>query len=676
MIGKSKQTDKNYIIYSFLAITVLIGSYFRLKGLGKWPLALDEFYIIRSVQNIFKYGLPQFDAGGYYPRGILYQYLIAALWSAGLKAEFAGRIIPVVTNLLAFPALYKLGKKISGKTLATVLVVFFSFSLWEVEFARFARMYSPFQTIFIWYLYNFYLLLFENKKSAFNWMLGLSFISIFVYEASIFLVIMNFLPFLWDFENKKFTFPSFNKIFREINFGKLVIAGIIFIAAYFYLSFDFRTYNQTNLLPPELKDYFANLPQQSKFRLPMVLMFSLPNGTIWKILNILPVAIILFIALKIVKTKDFSLENKISIIIILIFSLLNLYGMAIVFGIMFAMMGWLNFKNLNKKIIYPVIAVIGFTFVYWSFYALFNTSWHQYLPKGKFEGTLVNLKILWKQFLNYPNFYEMFVIFRNVLPKLTYTGILLLVAGVIVLLLKTRNNTKKYKFFCFVFILLLFLITFINTLYFETRYFFFVYPLYLILVLGNLELIINEFIKNHKSKLITFVIGSFLILIISEDIQFRHLINIDSPEVNFRVGYSYAEKSHYYPRWDARTPSQIVNKEARGNDMILTNDEICDFYLNRLDYLYENYKSRDFQIESVQNGTKERWTNSNLIYTYDDLLLKLFSSPGTKWLIINTMWGVRDLERAGFFEKIHPYLYFKCIDNLTFLYKITIPEKQ
>ncbi len=342
---------KNNFNTFLLAIAVIIGFYFRLKSLGKWPFALDEYYIIRSVQNIFKYGLPQFDAGGYYPRGILYQYIIAALWSAGLKAEFAARIIPVLTNLAAFPALYKLSKKVSGKTLAIILVIYLSFSLWEVEFARFARMYSPFQAIFIWYLYNFYLLLFENKKTAFNWMLILSFASIFVYEASIFLVIMNFIPLLWDYERKEFSLSDLIKVFSKTNLTKLIAATGIFLIAYFYLSFDFRTFNQTNLLPPELKDYFDNLPKMSKFRMPMVLLFSESSGILWLIMKILPVITVGLFTVHILKSKDLIFENKFSLMVIGFFALLNVYGLLIIFTVMLIMINWLNVKSLNKKLI-------------------------------------------------------------------------------------------------------------------------------------------------------------------------------------------------------------------------------------------------------------------------------------------------------------------------------------
>ena len=179
-----------------ISIAVLIGTFIRLKGLGTWPLALDEYYIIKSTENILKYGLPQFDNGGYYVRGILIQYMIAPLLSLGVHAELAGRIFPLISNLLAIPALYLIAKRVGNQLIATVAVVIFSFSIWEIEFARFARMYAPFQMMFLWYLY-FALKDFKNKHfSYFKWMLILSAISSLVYEGSIFLAVFNFIPFI------------------------------------------------------------------------------------------------------------------------------------------------------------------------------------------------------------------------------------------------------------------------------------------------------------------------------------------------------------------------------------------------------------------------------------------------------------------------------------------------
>lgn len=136
------------ILLIVLVVSILAGLIIRLKGLGKWSLALDEFYTVKSAENILKYGVPMWDSGGFYMRGILIKYITAFVLLIGFEPEFGARFITVIANMLAIPPLYILAKKISGKIFAAVLVVVFCFSVWEVEFARFARMYAPFQTIF------------------------------------------------------------------------------------------------------------------------------------------------------------------------------------------------------------------------------------------------------------------------------------------------------------------------------------------------------------------------------------------------------------------------------------------------------------------------------------------------------------------------------------------------
>ena len=72
---------ENKTYYIIILVSVFLGAIIRLNGLGDWTLALDEYYIIASSENILKHGLPQFPNGGYYSRGILLQYLISFLIS-------------------------------------------------------------------------------------------------------------------------------------------------------------------------------------------------------------------------------------------------------------------------------------------------------------------------------------------------------------------------------------------------------------------------------------------------------------------------------------------------------------------------------------------------------------------------------------------------------------------
>ena len=55
--------NRNYPLigcYVLVGLALAVGIYFRLKGLGKSPLAIDEYYIASSVRNILEHGLPQF----------------------------------------------------------------------------------------------------------------------------------------------------------------------------------------------------------------------------------------------------------------------------------------------------------------------------------------------------------------------------------------------------------------------------------------------------------------------------------------------------------------------------------------------------------------------------------------------------------------------------------------
>src|ERR687895_2306537 len=109
-------SNRNYLLigcHVLVGLALAVGIYFRLKGLGKSPLAIDEYYIASSVRNIFEHGLPQFDCGGYYTRGLLLQYLVAPLFKYGSNDELYFRLIIVISNILTIPAIYLLAKRIS-----------------------------------------------------------------------------------------------------------------------------------------------------------------------------------------------------------------------------------------------------------------------------------------------------------------------------------------------------------------------------------------------------------------------------------------------------------------------------------------------------------------------------------------------------------------------------------
>src|ERR1700742_3026906 len=137
------------------ALAVLAGVAARFKGLGAWSLAWDEYYLAQSIQFVLHSGLPQYPCGGLYSRGVLLQYLAAALQLGGMSPELAPRLIAALCSLLAIAAAFRIARRGSGGTVALIVSIVMALSVWEVEIARFGRMYAPFQAVFLWYVVFF-----------------------------------------------------------------------------------------------------------------------------------------------------------------------------------------------------------------------------------------------------------------------------------------------------------------------------------------------------------------------------------------------------------------------------------------------------------------------------------------------------------------------------------------
>ncbi len=339
-------------------MSIIAALLIRLKGLGKWPLAIDEYYIVKSVENILKYGIPQWESGGLYLRGLLFQYMIAGLLLFGLKAEFASRIIPVFLNLLAFPPLYILAKKISGKVLANVLLIIFCFSVWEIEFARFARMYVPFQTLFLWYLLFLYKYLIEDDNKSLKWIFSLSFISIFVYEGSVFPAALNFLILFWDKEKKKFQLDHILK--DRFNYLFLGICLGILASAYIYNTWDAREISSNNLYPASYHETVPNISSSGIIhennesshngfiRIPDLFFYSVSMISVWFYLMVFIIIINGFFIYKIVQHQKKNL-SLLCLIALIILSALNQFSLVLIAAICFLLLEWIKIEDLKSK---------------------------------------------------------------------------------------------------------------------------------------------------------------------------------------------------------------------------------------------------------------------------------------------------------------------------------------
>ena len=657
VFNKGKNNNTTLIYWLIISIAVVIGIYIRLKGLGKWPLAVDEYYIIQSAQNIIQHGLPQFTNGGYYDRGILMQYLIVPLLQLGIKPEFAGRIIPLLSNLVAIPALYLIAKKVGNQLIATIAVVIFSLSIWEIEFARFARMYAPFQAIFLWYIY-FMFKDFEVKKfSSFKWMLTLSTLSIFVYEGSVFLVVLNFVPFV---------------LYRKINYKYLVSSILVFALAVFFNRFNFLGLNST-AFPPEYLSYISVKSFHPPIKLPKILMpFSFESGHFFFVTLII-IAITFFLIWLII--KNLSAKNFFSIFSVIflgICAVLNQFGLFLLTLLIFVFWHLINTLSLNKKniILFTIIFLVNL--VYWYIYGILSKEWFVLFndfSTYKLGGITKRLMV---GFFNYPdNFYSL-IMYLKILPLLTlFSGISLGIYFLYLLFDKDKNENTKLLAGCT--ILLSLVATLPELLYEVTRYTFFLVPILLILVLYSVYFIFRKLIKNVQFVNIAFVPFILIIFIISKDFSYYHLMNIDKQDVNYRMIYNnYNFKKHLYRRWDIRTPINFVKKNLGDSDLVMIDENSMKFYLPRVDYFNFNYRHRAFRSFSVDHGKRERWSNAKLIYTNKNLINFIDNRKRTIWFLVYPEFWFKEID---FYKRYKDYLVYQGVDGVIKVFKFPKREK-
>ena len=174
-----------------LVAALAVGLYGRFVGLGVWAFGVDEFYISRSIDNVLRTGLPKFLCGGFYTRGLTYQYVVALVRHFSVSPEYAGRVVSAVWSLVGLPAAYVIGRRLGGRTLGLMMVIILSASVWEIEMARFARMYAPYQSIFLWYLVFFLRYTVDRDRSALVPMVLLSIFGVFTWEGGAILGVAN-----------------------------------------------------------------------------------------------------------------------------------------------------------------------------------------------------------------------------------------------------------------------------------------------------------------------------------------------------------------------------------------------------------------------------------------------------------------------------------------------------
>jgi hypothetical protein len=240
-------------------------------------------------------------------------------------------------------------------------------------------------------------------------------------------------------------------------------------------------------------------------------------------------------------------------------------------------------------------------------------------------------------FANFEIHYRIVYPFAFTVP--VFFLIMIMGIGIAVVAGLTTSRRQLAAFPLLVGLVCIFMVPIFRTTYHATRYSFFFFPVLLCILYASTLKLKKAWNRRAPHARTAFVARGVIfvpvfLFLVSEDFSPRHLINVSSQELNFRLGGYDRLAVHWYPRFDFKTPAEYVNRSRAEEDVVVTDQIVSAHYLKKPYVNYVSLKSRRLRGMSRKGGTEEIWTGQPLIYSFDGLRsLMPRSGHGRLWLV-------------------------------------------
>jgi hypothetical protein len=588
------------------AAALLTGLYGRFKGIGTWPLGIDEFYISRSIDNILRTGLPAFPCGGYYTRGLIYQYVVAGLRLCGWSPEYAGRFVAAVSSLLLLPAVWLLGKRVHSPLAGSLTVIILCISVWEIEMARFGRMYAPFQALFGWYVLAYVRYITTRQNAALAWMIALSSLGVLLWEGGVLLGVANLFAVLAASQDGKLRRKDW-----------LQLAGLSVLLALLYLATrDLRMFADAPAAAGAV-----DMPHEGGRDL-IAWFAPLWAHPVWGVALAVPLALAVP-ALRWIAAQGRGLAAA-GLCLVVVAAALHAFLVGAGLLVLMLLLRLMDPHALHWRAARYFWWTIGAFFLFWFVADAFTYGWALHKLVGSTPQT-GDLELI-HQLIGFPAVYDhvlrprlrtMPILSLGVFAALAYLCALSIIGErrAATAAWPVAERPDSIAVLSSLVIVLLLAVGATPTDRIETRYTFFLYPVLMVLAVCALLRIGRSSAFGRRLPLLATASVPLLCFGATEDFQPRHIAEVDSAKINFRVGMPGHRSEHYYPRNDIRGAGQWLATQVGPGDAVITGIPSLDEYYAHIDYFFLDEGDARYEAYVCPDDRTERWTNLPVLYS-------------------------------------------------------------
>jgi hypothetical protein len=405
---------------------------------------------------------------------------------------------------------------------------------------------------------------------------------------------------------------------------------LLFVPVYWFATHDFRFQGDFSALPPNFHELVAAV--ESTDASGYKLMFAtLPSYPVWILVALLPLTIAYKALLWPFKIRERWLA-ALGLVLILAATFLHQFLIVVLVLLLLLLCRIVRIDELIEMPIF-ILAILA-TGLYWFAFGLSTDHWR--------SGELIDLGdiavALVYQLFGFPDFLDLIARqSARVMPKMALSLFLLVGVATIIQIHRDRHEsgTIRTGMACerallVAAIVMLVLVSISEPPRTATRYFFFVYPLLLLIAIEVIRAVIKFAVRRdgHVSEFVAIavILGWF---VSTEDFNVYHLRNISTAEVNFRQHLPYKVRAHYIRRTDVQGIANWLAANSNANtDLVISGPGInaLDAYYPFVDFVYVEPGDSRLMDWACNGGTIDRWSNLPLVYSLDLLRSRILAS--------------------------------------------------